>query len=362
MSSLSGCCCRAGWSGRLSHHRRQTPVRGETLVDRLPTMMLTLMQKMAAPLPLASVICHLATMAVMMNMHIELSTLRHTPVGGPHRTLLDSDGDAVVTVAHMTKAIDHLQDTLGSRLAAVERENSELRERVQVMAYSLAEMDYNSRAGSDSGSLDEEQNAAKPRHRKQDAGDSGDVVTMPASCYDTSDVAMAALNASVALSQSHERLYVQLVDGLSTKANITAVDAQLSLKADVDAVVALQTQLEDKVNATTVTGLMVAKVNASTVHELSSTLADAVATLGDKADESSVVARLSDKADVDVVDTALAGKADEGSVAMRLAEKANATTTTRLSSRLVDIVAVLANKADVDAVVALQTQLEDKVN
>ena len=114
-------------------------------------MMMPLMQKMAAPLPLASVICHLATMAVMMNMHIELSTLRHTPVGGPHRTLLDSDGDAVVTVAHMTKAVDHLQHTLGSRLTAVERDNSELKERMKTLAYSQTDTDHDSYADLDDG-------------------------------------------------------------------------------------------------------------------------------------------------------------------------------------------------------------------
>ena len=53
------------------------------------------MQKMAAPLALASALCHIATMAVIMNMHIQLSTVQDTATG-PHRALLDSDGDAVV--------------------------------------------------------------------------------------------------------------------------------------------------------------------------------------------------------------------------------------------------------------------------
>ena len=67
------------------------------------------MQKMPAPLALASALCHVATIAVIGNMHMQSSTLRDTPAG-PRRTLLDSDGDALVTVAHMNKAVDHLQD------------------------------------------------------------------------------------------------------------------------------------------------------------------------------------------------------------------------------------------------------------
>ena len=68
-------------------------------------MMMPPMQKMAAPLALASALCHVATIAVIGNMHIQSSTLRDTPAG-PHRALLDSDGDSLVTVAHMTKAVD----------------------------------------------------------------------------------------------------------------------------------------------------------------------------------------------------------------------------------------------------------------
>ena len=80
-------------------------------------MMMPPMQKMAAPLALASALCHIATVAVMMNMHIQLRTVQDLPAD-PHRALLDSDGDSLLTVAHMTKAVDHLQDTLGSRLTA----------------------------------------------------------------------------------------------------------------------------------------------------------------------------------------------------------------------------------------------------
>ena len=115
--------------------------------------MMPLMQKMAAPLALASALCHIATIAVMMNMHIELSTVRDTPAD-PHRALLDSDGDALVTVAHMTKAVDHLQDTLGSRLTAVERENSVLRGLVMALAGKTTDTDHGTRVDSDGGALD----------------------------------------------------------------------------------------------------------------------------------------------------------------------------------------------------------------
>ena len=125
-------------------------------------MMIPLMQKMAAPLPLASALCHVATIAVMMNMHIQLSTVQDTATG-PHRTLLDSDGDSLVTVAHMTKAVDHLQDTLGSRLTAVERENTEPKVSVNALKDAQAGTEHGSRAGSDDGALDDQQIARTQR-------------------------------------------------------------------------------------------------------------------------------------------------------------------------------------------------------
>ena len=118
----------AGRSGRLIP---PSDPCGETLVDRLPTMMMPLMQKMAAPLSLASALCHVATVAVMMNMHIQLSTVQDTATGpGQHRTLLDSDSahDPLVmdplaqTVARLEKAAD----THGVRLTAVENGHAQL--------------------------------------------------------------------------------------------------------------------------------------------------------------------------------------------------------------------------------------------
>jgi hypothetical protein len=98
-------------------------------VDRLPTPMMPPMQKMAAPLALASALCHVATVAVMMNMHIELSTLRDTPPD-PHRTLLDSDGahDPLVTdsLAQTVARLEKAADTHGARLTAVENGHMEL--------------------------------------------------------------------------------------------------------------------------------------------------------------------------------------------------------------------------------------------
>jgi hypothetical protein len=96
-------------------------------MDRLPTTMMPPMHKMAAPLALASALCHLATVAVMMNMHIELSTLRD-----PHRTLLDSDSahdplamdPLVQTVARLEKTVY----THGARLMAVEKDNANSRQ------------------------------------------------------------------------------------------------------------------------------------------------------------------------------------------------------------------------------------------
>jgi hypothetical protein len=96
------------------------------------------MGTMTAPLPLASAICHLATLGLIMNIHVELSTVRDMPAG-PHRTLLEPvNTDSLVTVAHMNTAVDRLQDTLGSRLTAVEREYSELKASLQAQADSTA--------------------------------------------------------------------------------------------------------------------------------------------------------------------------------------------------------------------------------
>ena len=115
-------------------------------------MMMPPMQKMAAPLALASALCHVATVAMMMNMHIQLSTVQDTATG-QHRTLLDSDGDSLVTVAHMIKAVDHLQDTLGSRLTAVERENSELKALVKTLAVNQTDPEHSGPAHSDGDEL-----------------------------------------------------------------------------------------------------------------------------------------------------------------------------------------------------------------
>ena len=81
-------------------------------------LMMPPMKKMAAPLALASAICHLATIAVIMDTRIRLSTVRDMPAG-PHHNLLESSAtDSLETVARLDKAVDHLQDTLGSRLTA----------------------------------------------------------------------------------------------------------------------------------------------------------------------------------------------------------------------------------------------------
>ena len=66
-------------------------------------MMMPLMQKMASPLPLASALCHLATMAVMMSMHVELTVTKPSTVTSittsihiPDGTLARTDGSSAV--------------------------------------------------------------------------------------------------------------------------------------------------------------------------------------------------------------------------------------------------------------------------
>ena len=68
-------------------------------MDRLPAMMMPPMQKMANPLALASLLCHVATIAVIGNMHIQPSTLRGGAPDAPHRLLESSEhADALVSV------------------------------------------------------------------------------------------------------------------------------------------------------------------------------------------------------------------------------------------------------------------------
>ena len=85
----------------------------------------------------------------------------------------------------------------------------------------------------------EETQEPTARHRKQESG------AAEASCYGADEIAMTALNASVALSQSHGQ--IQLL--LSSKVDARTVDQQLSGK--IDAVV-VSAQLDAKANSSTV--------------------------------------------------------------------------------------------------------------
>ncbi len=82
--------------------------------------------KMAAPVALASALCHLAVLALLMQTRVELSAVR----GATQRRLLDSsDPDALVsTLMARLDAVEGmhavLEETLGSRLTAVEKHHS----------------------------------------------------------------------------------------------------------------------------------------------------------------------------------------------------------------------------------------------
>ena len=107
--------------GREDSSHRQTP-RVETLVDRLPTTMMPPMQKMAAPLALASALCHIATIAVIGNMHIQPSTLRDTAAGAPRSLLESPDGDALVSVrAQLEGMRDELETMRADKRGSDER-------------------------------------------------------------------------------------------------------------------------------------------------------------------------------------------------------------------------------------------------
>jgi hypothetical protein len=85
-------------------------------------MMMPLMQKMAAPLLLASALCHVATVVVMMNMHVQLSTVQDTATG-PHRSLLEStNADALVSVrAQLESMRDEMEEMRADKLRSDER-------------------------------------------------------------------------------------------------------------------------------------------------------------------------------------------------------------------------------------------------
>ena len=112
-----------------------------------------MMPKMNAPFALASAICHLATVAVIIDTRIGLSTV-HDMLAGPHRNLLEStDADSLET--RMNEVVDHLH-TVGSRLTAVEHENAELKALVKVLTDSQTDTEYGSRARSHGGAGNED--------------------------------------------------------------------------------------------------------------------------------------------------------------------------------------------------------------
>ena len=85
--------------------------------------------QVAAPLLLGSAIWHLAVLAVLVQTRVELSALRGMAAGA-HRSLLaeSSDRDAPESVtARLEGMRAELEETLGSRLTAVERESAELK-------------------------------------------------------------------------------------------------------------------------------------------------------------------------------------------------------------------------------------------
>ena len=91
-------------------------------MDRLPAMMMPPMQKMAAPLALASALCHVATIAVIGNMHIQPSTLRDTAAGPPRSLLESPDGDALVSVrAQLEGMRDELETMRADKRGSDER-------------------------------------------------------------------------------------------------------------------------------------------------------------------------------------------------------------------------------------------------
>eukprot|EP01046_Picozoa_sp_COSAG06_P051428 COSAG06_NODE_8383_length_2190_cov_1.127212_1_plen_690_part_01 len=233
--------------------------------------------------------------------------------------------------------------------------------------------------GTDVGSL-----GTVPTTGRRSLAEEAEGNQQPAECYGADEVAMAALNASVALSQSHARLEAALankanasavLEQLSEKPDATAVSAQLEGevdrsvleagllgKADVAAVDALSADIESKASTEAVLEWLKSKANASVVEALSQAVL-----LKASADElSAVSAAVSEKADASAVAEQLAGKAELSVVLGLLSSKANASAMTALEQEKADATVVgalsteVAGKAEQSELSSLASAIEDK--
>ena len=127
-----------------------------------------------------------------------------------------------------------------------------------------------------------------------------------AECHSVDDVAMAALNASVALSQSH----AQLTEWLTSKANVSDVESltqDVSRKVSVAELAAVSATLSGKADESSVVEWLAEKMGRADVLEM----------LSEKANASAVTALQAGKADaatVDALSTAVAGKVDQSAL------------------------------------------------
>ena len=127
-----------------------------------------------------------------------------------------------------------------------------------------------------------------------------------AECHSVDDVAMAALNASVALSQSH----AQLTEWLTSKANVSDVESltqDVSRKVSVAELAAVSAALSGKAEEPSGVERLAEKVDRADVLEM----------LSEKANASAVTALQAGKADattVDALSTVVAGKVDQSAL------------------------------------------------
>ncbi len=89
---------------------------------------MTMSLKLAAPLSIASVICNVVLLAIVMHSHVRFSAMQTLQVGGPGRALLEQQSDQPslqATVARLAQEVDHLQNQFDSRILQVEWQTAE---------------------------------------------------------------------------------------------------------------------------------------------------------------------------------------------------------------------------------------------
>ena len=203
-----------------------------------------LFRSSAAMMPSAGTLCQLLTLGLLVETRLRVATVQGQPE--QHDTARRAlDGASFVTVAQAQAIMaDHVADAGAGMRGKLDASNRMAEQTIANMTEHFSsriqrlERDVDSLRGVSSSAA---ASGDTPRHRKQEASEP------TAACYSADEIAMAALNALIALSQSHGQLQAQL----SSKVDARTVDQRLAVKMDV---VVVSAQLDAKANSSTVDG------------------------------------------------------------------------------------------------------------